>query len=116
MIQWDLRWYGLTVLLLVSGTLGAVTLLRGDATKKNFQGNRVVLRAVLSLFLAFIGLTPALVFPEHNAMATTGEFQVATVTYTYTDPNRMETYTNNGEQRRLRVELWYPRDALGTYH
>jgi dienelactone hydrolase len=115
MIQWDLRWYGLTVLLLVSGTLGAVTLLRGDATKKNFQGNRVVLRAVLSLFLAFIGLTPALVFPEHNAMATTGQFQVATVTYTYTDPNRMETYTNNGEQRRLRVELWYPRDALGTY-
>jgi len=114
-IQWDLRWYGLTVLLLVWGTLGAVTLIRGRATKKEFRGKRIVLRAVFSLFLAFIGLTPALVFPEHGAIATTGEFQVATVTYTYTDPNRMETYTNSGEQRRLRVELWYPHDARGTY-
>lgn len=114
-IQWELRWYGLAVLLVVWGTLGTVTLVRGRAAEKEFRGKRVVWRAVFSLLLALVGLAPALVFPEHGTVAATGEFQVATFTYTYTDPNRVETYTNTGEQRRLSVELWYPQDVHGTY-
>ena len=92
-----------------------MTLIRGGATTKEYRGKRIVRRAVLSLFLAFVGLTPALVFPEHGTVATTGEFAVATATYNYTDPNRVETYTATGEHRQLSVELWYPQDADGTY-
>lgn len=114
-MQWDFRWYGLTLLLLVWGALGAVTLIRRSATTKEYRGGRVVRRAVLSLFLTFIGLTPSLVFPEHGSVATTGEFAVATATYSYTDPDRVETYTTTGEQRQLRVGLLYPQGAHGTY-
>jgi predicted dienelactone hydrolase len=41
-------------------------------------------------------------------VATTGEYQVLTQTYTYTDKNRVESYTDTGKNRKLNVQLWYP--------
>ncbi len=114
-VRWDLRWYGLTCLLAVWGILGVVTLVRTRAIGKGFRVRRVVLSAVFSFLLAFLGLAPAMVFPEHGTLATTGEFRVATVTATYSDPGREETYAQSGGPRRLSVDLWYPLDASGRY-
>ena len=45
----------------------------------------------------------------------TGKYEVATVNYTYTDKSRIETFTNTGENRKVNVEFWYPKDADGKY-
>ena len=39
----------------------------------------------------------------------------ATSTYTYTDINRVETYTDTGEYRKLNVQMWYPEDTEAMY-
>jgi dienelactone hydrolase len=45
----------------------------------------------------------------------TGEYQVSTKTYTYTDISRVESYTDTGKNRKLNVQLWYPENLDGTY-
>jgi dienelactone hydrolase len=114
-IRWDLRWYGLTLLLAVWGVLGILDLMRRRGSRKTFGVRRTVLSAVFSFLLVFLGLAPALVFPEHETLTGTGEFHVAKLTQTYSDPDRIETYAKSGGQRRLSVDLWYPQDAKGTY-
>jgi dienelactone hydrolase len=78
-----------------------------------------VLKAIRMFLLVVIALIPALVFPEHAVIETTGKYKVATALYTYTDPNRVENYSDTGEARKVNVEFWYPADfdatALHTY-
>jgi len=75
----------------------------------------MVFMAIATLALVGIAVTPALIFPQFKVIGTTGEFPVATATFSYTDPGRVETYSDSGENRRLNVELWYPQHAGGTY-
>jgi dienelactone hydrolase len=115
-IEWSFRWYALGALLVIWAALGAWTLLiRGQAGKKDYRPGRVIFKAVGLLALVGIALTPALIFPQFKAIGTTGEYPVATSTFTYTDPDRVETYSDTGENRRLNVELWYPQNTEGTY-
>lgn len=124
-IQWGFRWYGVAALLFVSAALGEWTLLRArllnkeDGKQKEYKAGRIVLDAAGRLLLVAIALIPALVFPEHELIETTGEYKVATALYTYVDTNRSETYADTGENRKVTVEFWYPKDyneaALHTY-
>lgn len=124
-IAWGFRWYGLAALLLVRATLGAWTLLRpkepnrAGGQEKGYKAGRIAVRASAMLALVAIALIPALVFPVHEHIATTGAHTVATARYTYVDENRVETYIDTGEHRKLNVEFWYPQDddaaALHTY-
>ncbi len=52
-------------------------------------------------------------FPFWDYPATTGPYQVATVSATYTDESRVETYEDDGSARWLNVEFWYPADYEG---
>ena len=113
-IQWSFRWYLLAALLLVWAVLGAWTLVRKKAEKKEFRAGRTVLSAVGTFLLVLIVLIPALIFPQHAPPKVTGKHEVATVNYTYTDQSRIETFTNTGENRKGNVEFWYPKDA-GKY-
>lgn len=56
-----------------------------------------------------------LVFPKYEALETTGPFSVTSVLYTYSDPNRIELYTDTGAFRRVNVEFWYPDEADGLF-
>ena len=114
-IEWNLRWYGLAALLFVRAALGAWTLIRSQADKKEYRGRRIMFRAVAMLLLVVIAVSPALIFPQYQAVEATGEYEAATVTCTYTDANRIETYTSTGENRKLNVKLWYPQNAIGAY-
>lgn len=69
---------------------------------------RVVLKALGVIALILGVALPAIIFPQHRLLATTGQYRVANVTYTYTDTSRLETYTDTGENRNLNVEFWYP--------
>jgi dienelactone hydrolase len=65
--------------------------------------------------LVGIAVSPVLIFPQVKAIGTIGQYPVATATFTYSDPSRVETYSDSGENRRLNVELWYPQNTEGTY-
>jgi dienelactone hydrolase len=114
-IEWNSRWYGLTALLLVWAVLGVWTLISKQAEKKAYSTRHGVVNAIGMLLLVAIAVTPALIFPQHELLKTTGKYQVATVNYTYTDVSRIETYTDTGANRKLNVELWYPENVGGTY-
>jgi dienelactone hydrolase len=114
-IQWSFRWYGLGLLLFVWAVLGVWTLIRKKAGNDNYKTKPVVRRAIGAFLLVVVVMIPALIFPQHQSPKMTGQYEVATVKYTYTDQSRIETFTNTGENRKVNVEFWYPKDADGTY-
>jgi len=113
-IQWSFRWYALALLLTVWAILGAWTLIL-KREEKGYRTRSIVFRAVGTLLLVWLVLLPALIFPQHKQPRVTGTHPVATASYTYTDPSRVETFTNTGENRKVNVEFWYPKDGAGTY-
>lgn len=114
-IEWGIRYYTLAALLFLLAAMGAVALIRKREEKREYKSVRVILRAIGMTVLIFVFILPAIIFPQHKALATTGKYKVATKNYTYTDEKRIETYTNTGENRKLNVEMWYPENAEGTY-
>lgn len=114
-IDWSFSWVLLAVLLFVFALKGSVDLIRkktgGRASKRSTRVWKIVLTAVALL----IALTPPMLFPQYRAPEVTGKYEVRTAVYTYTDPNRMEEFTDTGEHRRVNVEFWYPGHAEGTY-
>ena len=115
LIDWSLRYYTLAAVLLLLAVIGAFALIRKREEKREYKAVRVVFKAIGMWVLIFTLTLPVIIFPQHKAMATTGKYQVATVTDTYTDTKRVETYTDTGENRKLNVKLWYPENAEGTY-
>jgi dienelactone hydrolase len=114
-IQWNATWYLLAALLLIWAGLGAWTLVRRQAPHENHGTGRIVFNALATLLLIGVAVTPALVFPQHKQPRASGPYQVATVNYTYADPNRVETFATSVENRKVNVEFWYPTDAGGPY-
>jgi dienelactone hydrolase len=108
-IDWSLRYYALASLLLLLAIIGAKALTQENGEKREYKAVRVVLRAIGMTVLIFALTLPAIIFPQNKAVvAATGEYQVLTQTYTYTDKNRVESYTDTGKNRKLNVQLWYP--------
>jgi dienelactone hydrolase len=114
-IQWSFRWYGLAALLFVWAVLGTWALIARKTERKPYKAGLVVLRAIGTLLLVCLAITPALVFQQHRPPKVTGKYEVATVSYTYTDKSRIETFTNTGENRKVNVEFWYPKDGGARY-
>lgn len=115
-IDWGSRYYALAALLLLLAATGTVVLIRHKPEQPgSYRAARVIKRTTAMTMLILVATLPAVVFPQHQAVATTGGYEVATASYTYTDPARIETYTTTGENRRLNVELWYPGDATEKY-
>ena len=112
-IQWSFRWYGLAALLLVWAALGARALIRKRGEGKRFNPGGIVLKAAAMLLLVLIAVTPALIFPQSKLPPMTGNYEVATAVYTYSDGSRTETFTQTGESRKVNVEFWYPKDSPG---
>ncbi|HOG46505.1 MAG TPA: alpha/beta hydrolase [Anaerolineae bacterium] len=114
-IDWSFRYYALAALLLLLAVLGAISLLRKKEEEHAYSAARVAVRGAGMTALIFVVTLPAIIFPQYSPLEPTGQYRVATASYTYTDTNRIETYTNTGDYRKLNVELWYPDDAGGTY-
>ena len=114
-IDWSFRYYTLASFLLLLAVMGAVALIRKKEEKRTYKTVRVVLKAIVMTVLIFMLTLSAIIFPQYKAMKPTGKYQVATVNYTYTDTKRIETYTNSGKNRKLNVEMWYPKNSDGTY-
>lgn len=114
-MEWSFRWVGIGLLLLVWAVLGVRTLIRSKEERQQYRCGRIVRNAVVMLVLVAMAVTPALVFPQYALPQVTGEYQVASVSYTYMDKNRIEQFTGTGENRVVNVGFWYPDNADGTY-
>jgi dienelactone hydrolase len=112
-IEWSTRWKLFALFLFVNALLGIWQLMYGKHTHYNVA--RVIVKTISMLLVISIALTPALLFPQYKLPNATGEYNVATATYTYSDQNRIESFTNTGEHRKVNVEFWYPGNAEGTY-
>lgn len=114
-IVWSFRWFLLAILLFILAIIASVTLIRNKVTTKEYKTSRMIKQAIMMTFILVFALSPVLVFPQYTMPKVTGEYEVATATYTYTDENRIEQFTDTGNNRFVNVEFWYPDNADGTY-
>ncbi|QWU16221.1 Platelet-activating factor acetylhydrolase, isoform II [Paenibacillus sophorae] len=114
-IIWSFRWILCAILLFIMALIGTVSLIRIKANPYEYKGARIVRKAIIMIVVLTFAFTPVLVFPQYKLPKVTGEYKVATATYTYTDNSRIEAFTDTGKHRFVNVEFWYPQHADGTY-
>jgi dienelactone hydrolase len=114
-IEWSFRWGMLAILLFILALKGTVSLIRNKTNNPNYKTSTMVWKSIIMIFALVFALAPAIVFPQHKSPKVTGDYKVATATYTYVDKNRIEEFTDKGDNRFVNVEFWYPKNADGKY-
>lgn len=109
-LQWGFRYLLFAALLLIWAVIAIISLLRKKEDKKNFSTPGMIFKRIGALVLILVTLIPAFLFPQYKLPKMTGTHEIATALYTYTDPERIETFDNNGSLREINVEFWYPAD------
>ena len=98
-IVWSFRWVLFGILLFLLAVNGTISLIRNKTTNKKYKTSKIVWKSIMMILATVFALAPALVFPQHKSPKVTGEYEVATSTYTYIDKNRMEEFTDIGAQQ-----------------
>ena len=111
-IEWAPRYYALGVWLLVLAAWGVRNRYRRDEPARN---RRVILTGLGVSVLTLLTASPALIFPEYTPLEPTGDFEVKTVSHTFTDPSRIDPHSKHGDHRWLTVGFWYPDTAEGDF-
>lgn len=114
-IDWSFQWYLLGTLLFIFAIISLFRLATGKFGRKPFEKPRVVCRGIVTIFAFALVTIPAIIFPQYEDPEMTGEYKVNNFIYTFTDLNRIETFTNTGENRKLTVEFWYPEETDEKY-
>ncbi|MFD0712141.1 alpha/beta hydrolase family protein [Paenibacillus sp. GCM10027626] len=114
-IVWSFRWILLAALLFILAGIGGFSLIRNKASHRAYKTSRMVVKAVTMTLLLTLALVPAIVFPQYKLPKVTGQYEVATATYTYIDKSRIEEFDDTGKNRVVNVQFWYPENADGTY-
>lgn len=112
-IEWSFRWYLIAFVLFTMAAIATVRLLTRKLENKPRKTGRIIAKSLSVILLLSLTLAPALIFPQYTEPPKTGDYGVATQTYTYTDNERIETFSDSGENRKLTVQFWYPSDAQG---
>lgn len=113
-LQGITRYQMLLFLLILQAALLALRLFILHKNPKPVTILRQIGRTLATLLLYFFALLPAFLFPQYKEPQVTGTHQVETVSYTWEDTNRLETYSDSGENRSVTVKIWYPMEE-GNY-
>lgn len=109
LFEWSFRYYGIALILFIQAVIAGIGLWRGK--DKPYKLSRVI-RNTLAVTILYTGaLMIAIICPQYKLPVKTGSYPVASAKYTWTDSNRVETYSNSGDKRKLTVEFWYPENA-----
>lgn len=111
--EWSFRYIALLLLLMIKAIISAVMLIRKKEKKYGLGKN--IIRLVRNSLILTIALSTAIIFPQFKQPVITGNYEIATAKYTWTDNNRVEEFSESGENRALTVEFWYPKEADKTY-
>lgn len=106
-----LRYAGLVIVLLIQAILFLVYRKRKESTHSKSKPIRNV---VLNLFLYVMALSFAILFPQYQEPRITGDLRTLTKEFTWVDKDRVETYSDTGENRAVTVKFWYPEEK-GCY-
>lgn len=85
-----------------------------ELPEKSLTIPRQLLRVSGTMLLFLIALFPAILAPQFKPLPVTGDHKVSNTIYTWVDENRLETYSDTGENRTVTLEIWYPEDE-GIY-
>ena len=120
-LKGTLRYGMLLFLLFVQGTILLLQTLRragkegADAADQRKAGvPRQVLHLLGTMVLFGIALIPAIFFPQYQPLKPTGDYEICSVVETWEDQSRIETYSDTGENRKVTIKIWYPKEN-GTY-
>jgi len=113
-IKWSFRWELLLGVLLIQAVIGIVFFIRRSTPNKTFTKKRVIFACIGHCLLLTIAIIPAIVFPQYEPAAITGQYSVKTQSYTLTDVNRIEAYSDTGENRKVTIQFWYPETETKT--
>ncbi|RFB12709.1 acetylhydrolase [Bacillus sp. HNG] len=113
-INWSFRWIPLTAILFIFGVISTISIVRNKQEKKYRPVGNIV-KAVGVWVLVAVALLPAIIFPQHKAVAVSGDYDVKTKLFTFTDDNRIETFAESDGNREVNIEIWYPKNAEGKY-
>jgi len=114
-LEWSFRYYALALLIVIMGIVGVLSIFIKRMWNGKFKTTQVIVRSLGRTILFFFAAFPAILFPEYKDIDVTGDYDVATITQTFTDINRMETFTDSNEPRKLNVGFWYPEKAADVY-
>lgn len=105
--------YGFFVgILLLQVIMNGIRILRKN--EKSFKKGRMIGAVIGNGVLYAVSLTSAIMFPQYEQPIVTGEHEVLISEYTWEDKNRIETFSDTGENRSVTVKFWYPEEE-GTY-
>lgn len=110
-VQLNFRWFMLFIIFLAQVIIGILYFIKKPKSQKDFTKKHVLLFGFNRCILLVFALIPSLLFPEFKDIEQDGSYTVATESYTLTDNNRIESYSNEGENRRITIQFWYP-DAV----
>lgn len=105
---WGFRWIGLFITLTIMAVLGVMFFIKEPKVEEEFNGFKTVLSCMLGCILLTVVILPGIIFPQFKAIKGTGKYEVTTISSTYIDETRMETFTEAGEDRKISVQFWYP--------
>lgn len=109
-LQWDFRWMMLFTILLIQTLLSICNiLLKKKKSQKLFKKIRVIMMGIINCLLITFAIIPAILFPQYKPLAQTGNFDIETVSYTLTDPERKESNLDHTESRDVTIQFWYPK-------
>lgn len=105
--------YGIIVTILFIQVCVSLLTMRRNS-KKPFRRGKTIGSFIANSIIYLLALLPAFIFPQYKPIPVTGDYKVEIATYTYEDENRLETYSDAGENRSVTVKFWYP-DQEGDY-
>ncbi|MFJ7915743.1 MULTISPECIES: alpha/beta hydrolase family protein [unclassified Lysinibacillus] len=114
-IVWSFCWVMLAILLFLLAVKGTVSLILKRTNIKQYKTSNIVWKSIMMILIFVFVLSPVIIFPQYQLPKVTGEYEVATATDTYIDRNRIEEFSDKGDNRSVNVEFWYPKNADGTY-
>lgn len=114
-VEWGFRWYFLFAQLTIFAIIGGYRLWTKKFGHKPYKKGRIISKGIATFVMIAFAVIPGIVFPQYKIPAITGNLEVKTASYTLTDLNRLETFTDTGENRKVNVEFWYPEDANEKY-
>ena len=108
-IPFNFRYVAFGSMLLLFAIIGVINIIRNQNDRKPFKSSSTIYKTIGLIFLFVISLIPALLFPQNiRVIEVSGNYSVLSENYSYTDSSRLESYSDNNENRKLNVRFWYP--------
>ncbi len=105
--------YGIIITILLLQVCVSLLMNKRNSNKP-FRKRKVIGSFIGNCIIYILALLPAFIFPQYKPIPLTGNFNVEITEYTFVDENRLETFTDTGENRSVTVKMWYP-DEEGQY-